>query len=184
MNDDSSRQNGRHKSRWYDQIGEMTLALHVSKQLPPEIQSVIAKNLNEAIDECRKLRRNDRNAVSLGAHRVLGLYKAGNRKRWYDPNPQLHRGLNLMSTVPDTYIAAFADRILRVGDYMREQQVYLEYGAQALLADTVEGILREAVVQVEAGDDGIRLVSGGKPRNGNGARSILTLPQDKPHRPR
>jgi uncharacterized membrane protein YccC len=160
--------------RWYDQIGEMTLALHISRQLPPEIQATIVKNLNNAIDQQRKLRRNDRHAVSVGAGRVLGLYQAARRKRWHDPDPNMHRAFNLMGTLSDGYLAAFADRVIKVGAYLDQQKIYIEHGAADLLADTVDSMLREAAVHVRANDDGIRLVSG---ERGGGP---LILPSRRP----
>lgn len=148
-----------HNRRWYDNISDMTMALHVSRQLPEEVQMVIAKHLNEAIDDYRKLKRNDKNAISLGGQRVLGLFKASARQRWYDPQPQLHRAFTLMTTVPDMYLTEFAGRILKAGHYLDEQQHYGNFGDRVYMADTVESILQESTISIEESQGGIKLVA-------------------------
>jgi hypothetical protein len=146
--------------RWYDRISNMTLALLVSQKFPPEIQAIIVRNLNQVIDDCRKRqKRNDKHAVSVGQQRVMGLYKAGRRLRWYDPDPNMHRAFNFMSTVPESYLEDFAGRILKVGKYMEQQKDALRGSRdQSWLEDTVEGILRQTIVSVTESDEGFRLV--------------------------
>jgi hypothetical protein len=148
-----------HTRRWYDNISDMTMALLVSKQLPPEIQLVIARHLNGAIDDYRRLKRSDKNAISLGQNRVMGLYKSSNRLRWYDPKPELHRAFTLMATVPDFFLIEFAQRILTAGRFIQEQQAYGNFGDRYQLADTVEGILMENTISIEESGGGIKLVS-------------------------
>lgn len=147
--------------RWYDGISNMTLAILVSQKLPPEIQVLIAKNLNGVIDDCRRQQKHNlKLAISVGPHnRVLGLYKAGERQRWYDPDPKLHRALNFMGTVPELLLAEFAGRILRVGHYVEQQQdLLIRSYERRLLTDTVEGILQKDVVNFSETNDGFRLI--------------------------
>lgn len=173
--------------RWYDQIGNMTMAVHLSRQLPPEIRVMIARNLNEAIDDYRRIKRKDQGEVSLGAPRVLGLYKAGFRLRWYDPIPELHRAFNLMTTVPERFLSEFAGRVLRVGQYLDQQQAYGNYGDRPLLeTDTVEGILDRETIGFAERDQGIRLVAGGlheASRLSSQGPPVRRRPGFKPHTP-
>lgn len=152
----------RYNRRWYDQIGNMAMAVHVSRKLPPEIQLLIARSLSEAIDEHRQARRTD-NDFSIGLNRALGMYKSSNRQRWYDPQPQLHRAFTQMTGVPDALIADFAERILDVNEYVSS---YLGKRTVRIpdpyhLAQTVETILQKTYVELEEDPQGIRVVSNG-----------------------
>jgi hypothetical protein len=143
----------------------MTLAVLISQKLPPEIQAVIAKNLNQMIDDCRKRqKRNDKYAVSVGQHRVMGLHKASHKLRWYDPDPGMHRAFNFMSTVPVPYLEDFAKRILQVGKYVEEQRELLIATPEPVwLEDAVEGILQQNIVSFAESVEGFRLVDEAAP---------------------
>lgn len=129
--------------RWYDRIGRMTLALHVSRQLPRELQQVIARHLNQAIDECRAARSVARTAMSLGHDRTLGLYRAHARRRWYDGAPAVHRAFTLMSTLPDRFLADFASRVVEAGQYVDVQKRYGQYVGGPQWTSLVERLLRQ-----------------------------------------
>lgn len=145
--------------RWYDQIGAMTQAIHISRELPPEIQVLIARSLNEAIEHHRKSRRTDKNAISVGHARVLGLYRANYGKRWYDPSPHTGRAFNFMGTVPDLYLEELANRIVHIGSYFKTQQVALpgQYDRYSV-TNTVQDLLRDGQLRIEQRDSGIRVV--------------------------
>lgn len=153
----------RYNRRWYDSIANLAMAVHVSRQLPPEIQGLIARNLNETIDQQRELRRTDNNAYSIGLTRMLGLYKSSNRQRWYDPHYHLHRAFTHMSGVPDELLSDFAERVLDVHEYVK---AYLANRSVRLpdplhMAETVETILQKTYVGLEEDGRGIRVVSNG-----------------------
>ncbi len=174
----------RYNRRWYDGIANLAMAIHLSRQLPPEIQSLIARNLNETIDQQRELRRTDNNAYSIGLPRMLGLYKSSNRQRWYDPYHQLHRAFTHMSGVPDDLLADFADRVLDVHEYVKS---YLANRPARLsdplhMAETVETILQKTYVGLEEDGRGIRVVSNGVDMNPDPGphRRRLIVPTDPP----
>lgn len=163
----------------------MTLALLISQKFPPEIQAVIAKNLNQMIDDCRKQqKRNDKHAVSVGQYRVMGLHKASLKLRWYDPDPDLHRAFNFMSTVPHYYLEDFARRILQVGKYVEEQRaLLLETQAPIWLEDKVEGILQQNIINITESGEGFRLVdddANGPSTNPQYILPATRLPKHKP----
>jgi hypothetical protein len=144
--------------RWYDNLQNMTLAVHISRELPTEIQALIARSLNEAIDSHRKHRRTDKYAISLGHNRVLGLYKASYCRRWHDPDPVTYRAFNFMATIPDAYLVEMANRILRVGNHVTQQkQSSSRLSDRGLLTGEVQGILRDGAVEIRQSDQGIRL---------------------------
>lgn len=158
-----------HNRRWYDQIGNLTLAILVSQDFPPEVQGLIAKNLNDAIDDCRRSKRHDqKQAISFGSHhQVLGLYKSGHRQRWYDPEPRLHRAFGFMSSVPEPFLAEFAERILKVEQYIAEQREqftgypgYHQYnwGYDGRLENRVQELLDNSEIRLSETSGGFRLM--------------------------
>ncbi|HEY9746241.1 MAG TPA: hypothetical protein V6C99_08500 [Oculatellaceae cyanobacterium] len=150
--------------RWYDAIGQMTMALYLSRQLPGEIQQLIAKHLNQAIDEHRQRHKVDRYTASLGPQRTISLYKTASKKRWYDGDPSLHRALTMMIGMPQTYLEEFASRVLDVTQYWVSQQqagnLVLDPNGY-LLSDAVEHILKaEEQMLLKQNEGGIRLIMG------------------------
>jgi hypothetical protein len=173
----SDRPSSGYNRRWYDHISNMTLAILASQRFPPDIQRLIAKNLNEVIDDCRKQQKDQKHAVSVGAHhRLLGLYKSRRRQRWYDPEPHMHRALNFMITVPESFLAEFAGRILQVDRYIEQQcELFTGYGNRPWLKHTVLDILQSNEVHLSESESGFRLVREQKhtilPESGNNPSS-------------
>lgn len=147
-----------HQRRWYDEIPNLSQAIHISQALPPEVQGIIARCLNEAIDEHRKNRRTDKYAYSQGGSRALGLYRASYRRRWYDPDPLTHRAFNLMRSIPDPYLEAMATRILKAAQHVEQQKKSLPwYYDGSVWAGEVRGILQEGQLAMRQREDGMRL---------------------------
>lgn len=147
-----------HQKRWYDHIANVTHAVYLSKQLPVNIQDVIAKNLNEYIDTYRQLAKKDKNAISLGSNRILGLYKAPYGHRWYDPNAKLGRAFNMMATIPEHFVEEYAERIILVANYVLQKQQQQVHVNTPEMAGAVKTILAESYVSLREGDNGIKLV--------------------------
>jgi hypothetical protein len=146
--------------RWYDHISNMTLAIHASSQLPTEIRGIIARNLSETINEHRyRLRGHNNPVVSLGQTRILGLFKAARKLRWYDPEPTLHRAFTLMSTIPEESLTDFATRLLQIKQYVDAQQEHFIFYHEQLLAETVEALLRGQSTRIESRRDGGRILA-------------------------
>lgn len=147
-----------HQRRWYDEIPNLAQAIHISQALPQEVQGIIARCLNEAIEEHRKNRRADKYAYSLGGSRALGLYRASYRRRWYDPNPLTHRAFNLMSSMPDAYLEALAMRILKAAQHVEKQKKAQPwYYDESVWAGEVRDILQESQLAMMQREDGMRL---------------------------
>jgi hypothetical protein len=138
----------------------MTQAVHITRDLPVEVQALIAKSLNEAIDGQLKNRRTDKYAVSIGPGRVLGLHRASHGRRWYDANSQTFRAFNFMAVITDAYLEAWASRILMVS-----RQVNLKNQSLPLRDDRhqwvgqAHTILRQGrLTSLLQSDSGIRLI--------------------------
>ncbi|MBX2860609.1 MAG: hypothetical protein KTR14_05210 [Vampirovibrio sp.] len=151
-------QNLHPKSRWYDAVPKMAQAIKLTKQLPPEIQGVIAKHLNDCIDHHRRLRRNSgASSVGVSSARIMGLYKASDKHRWFDGTPSLHRAFTMMSTVPEEVLEVFATRVVEIALYIHEQETKrLSYGQD--LVKEVDSILKDAYVMLTEDSKSIKVV--------------------------
>jgi hypothetical protein len=162
--------------RWYDTVGQMTMALYLSKQLPLQVRQLIAQHLNQAIDTHRKHNRADKHTTSLGPQRTMSLYKAASRQRWYDEEPSLHRALTMMVGMPHPYLSEFASRVLDVTQYWNAQQQYGDYMEQYLLSGAVESILNaDEQMLLNQNEHGIRLVMGGNTEHPHSKNTILPI---------
>ena len=174
-----------HHKRWYDHIANVSHAVYISKQLPEPVQDIIARNLNEYIDTYRHLARNDKNAISLGASRVLGLYKAKYGHRWYDPNIKLSRAFNMMAIVPEHFLSEYADRVIQVANYViRRQQQEQQPIHLPEVASTVKTMLDQSFVSLREAEGGFRLVGQDTPPVHNDSHVIAmsdTPPPETPH---
>jgi hypothetical protein len=138
----------------------MTLAVTLSQLLPEEIQLVIARNLNDAIDAHRsEAKRNRKHPISVNPMHVLGIYKASARQRWYDPNQPLFRAYNFMGTLPEPYLVNLAGHIIVLArDVHNTQQGLIYRPVTKSSSPAVVTILQSQGVTLEEGDDGFRLV--------------------------
>lgn len=144
--------------RWYDDVPALSRAIHISRSLPEGIRAMIARHLNEYIEAHRHLSRNATYALSLGSQRVMGMYRAASRRRWYDAEPTLHRAYTMMGSMPPWFLADFAKRILEMAQFLeiQEQQQRWSFG----VGDTgsiAEDILMENVVTLVEDSNSIRL---------------------------
>lgn len=86
--------------RWYDNDTGMDRVLNLMKDLPENIQEDLALTLIQFANLIRKNRKVEEETLSIGKNKVLGLYKASNKRRWYDKNPSLMSAMNILSTLP------------------------------------------------------------------------------------
>ncbi len=121
------------RGRWYDEVGEMTLAIHLAENLPPSVQALVGKNLDDYIDAYRQIRRTayqrggGAGLLSLGLPKVTGLDKASERRRWYDtPKHPLYRPFNFMALVPTYFLTSYADKMIEIAQYYND----LEFASQ------------------------------------------------------
>jgi len=87
-------------NRWYDNETAMNKVLNLMKDLPENIQEELALTLIQFANLIRKSKQIDEDTLSIGKDKVLGLYKASNKRRWYDKNPTLMSAMNILNTLP------------------------------------------------------------------------------------
>ncbi|EKE03224.1 MAG: hypothetical protein ACD_20C00234G0046 [uncultured bacterium] len=87
-------------NRWYDEDSKMVDTLGVIQSLSKYEQEELGIILIQLVNLLRKNRNEDAIPISIGKDRVLGLYKASNKRRWYDKHPVLMSAMNTLSTLP------------------------------------------------------------------------------------
>lgn len=103
--------------RWYDRDSRIKKMIHVIETLPAESQDDIAYTLIQFVNFYRQNRNEIELPVSIGKYKVLGLYKAYNKRRWYDKNYSLMSAMNILSTLPVEECANIAEGLLlSIGD--------------------------------------------------------------------
>ncbi len=89
------------KRRWYDNHDEAIQAFHFLENLDKKSKERLSEDLVEIVKQIKELRKSDEElTLSLGLKRVLGLYKIGNERRWYDKSENLSYAIKTMSTLP------------------------------------------------------------------------------------
>ncbi|MCK7514899.1 MAG: hypothetical protein MZV70_70110 [Desulfobacterales bacterium] len=78
----------------------MAVMLDFIEKLTDYEQETIALTLIQLVNLLRQSRTEDETPISLGKNRTLGLYKASNKRRWYDKNLVLMSAMNIFSTLP------------------------------------------------------------------------------------
>jgi hypothetical protein len=87
-------------NRWYDNETGMNRVLNLMRDLPENIQEDLALTLIQFANLIRKNRKIEDDTLSIGKNKVLGLYKASQKRRWYDKNPTLMSAMNILNTLP------------------------------------------------------------------------------------
>ncbi len=90
--------------RWYDSNAYTEKALAILKDMDEEKRRTLSRDLTAVIHQIKEMheeQEGDKQEVSLGIDRVLGLYKISNSRRWYDKVSLLSYAMKTMSTLPD-----------------------------------------------------------------------------------
>ena len=79
------------KNRWYDQDPSVAAAIDVLLAMPEEIRVAICKGVVMLAEKEFKANELAKQVKSLGTDKVLGMFKAKKKQRYYDTNETLHR---------------------------------------------------------------------------------------------
>ncbi|MFH0702345.1 MAG: hypothetical protein V2B14_02245 [bacterium] len=87
-------------NRWYDKDSKMTEVLELIKTLPDDAKEQLAATLIQFVNLIRRNKSEvDEDNLSIGKNKTLGLYKAFNKRRWYDKNQALMSAMNILATL-------------------------------------------------------------------------------------
>jgi hypothetical protein len=104
--------------RWYDRVEHLPQALNLVRELPADMQGLICRHLNDLINYNLHKQRGLGDIRNVGITKILGLYNASYRRRWYDPNPTMRRAFTMMVTIPEDTLSDFAARMVLIGEYV------------------------------------------------------------------
>lgn len=92
--------------RWYDEHEETSKTLEMLEQLDNRTINSLSRDLSTIVKQIKELRLEAKKEdeedeeISLGLHRVLGLYQSEYGRRWYDKKPAVNFAMRSMSTLP------------------------------------------------------------------------------------
>ena len=89
--------------RWYDSNEHTERALSLLKDMDEERRRALSRDLTNVVKQIKEMHEEDddeNQEVSIRIHRVLGLYKISNSRRWYDKVSILSYAMKTMSTLP------------------------------------------------------------------------------------
>ncbi|MDX2084062.1 MAG: hypothetical protein SFZ03_01570 [Candidatus Melainabacteria bacterium] len=148
--------------RWYDHIEDLNQSLSLMKDLPVDVQLLVANHLNTVINQhLRKTRGGLTDIRNIGITKILGLYNASNRRRWYDRKPAVRRALTMMVTLSEETLQEFATRLSHIGNYMvGHKRLWSPAPQHHSLVKAVDRLLTEPLDMVTT-DGSVKLVANG-----------------------
>jgi hypothetical protein len=106
--------------RWYDKDETVAKSVNLLKDFPEEFQSILGETLIELADKHANAKELMANLRALGPDKVLAIFKAKSRQRFYDANEQVHEAMNHMYIVPDEDRVAIAKQAVEVTEHFNE----------------------------------------------------------------
>lgn len=114
--------------RWYDDEPDVQQSIDLMEKFPPEIQEIVgegAVTLAERECQARDIMSSLR---SLGAERILSIYKSQNKQRAYDQSPSFHKMVNYMLVIsPENrrFLARQISRmVVNISEYFKSCRYY------------------------------------------------------------
>ena len=109
-----------HFQRWYDKKPEMSRSIQILASFPTEIQSIVSKGIVEMADKEFAANELVRSYKSLGAEKVLGLYKSKKKMRTLDKNPDVHQAMTYLYVLSEDNQLTMAHKILDLMEYIHK----------------------------------------------------------------
>jgi len=128
------------QERFYQQDTIVKKAVEMLLVFPDDMQSVIAQGISHVTDQEFMTSRLNKHVQSLGAEKVMALFKSKQKKRDYDNNPQVHQMMNdLMILSPENRRFACEKMIELIG-FITEYLQLCQAQPAAPKMETVENI--------------------------------------------
>ncbi len=182
MNDSSNNSCVLKKSdfqrRWYDSIPHLAQAIDDVEQLPPYLQQAVVQSLNDYIDHYRHYRKTHQ--VSVGISKIMGLYSASRRSRWYDSRPKTRRAFNMMATVPIKVLAIFSLQITSISGVIASRVGGEESITRQDLTEEVTTILRDTYSTLTEDPRGLKVTDSRKDGVQTALQGVMVLRSNNP----
>jgi len=177
----ASYPNAKPARRWTDQVDLLSQAVDITRYFPGPIQNTLIEVLDDTIAHYRRLRKNHQQ--SIGVSKILGLFQASKRARWYDAHPRLRRSFNMMALIPAEPLSHFAGQIMAIGKLLDIQQSDIfftnDIRINSQLAQEAETLLKKTYFTFVQDPQGIRMVHGNpeeQPQAPTGRDGVIIVP--------
>ncbi len=177
LNNTSGHRKSELKRRWYDSIPNLPQAIDGVEKLPPYIEQTVIQSLNDYIDHYRRYQKTHQ--VSVGVTKIMGLYNASRRSRWYDQKPKTRRAFNMMATIPPKILAIFSLQVLGISDVVIFRVNGSEPVTRQDLTNEVSTILRETYATLTEDSRGLKITDSGIGSNKNEPTSQKPTPSSQ-----
>lgn len=119
--------------RFYDRDQSVCEAVNVTRQLPRDFQGVLAKGISQIAIRDHQADHRLSQLKSLGAERILPLYKSKNKRRDYDQVPEFHTAMSYLQVLSEDERRKLAEKVIELAEFAREYVEKCKY--TALLPD-------------------------------------------------
>lgn len=109
--------------RFYDRDKSVCAAVNLTRQLPQDFQGLIADGINTVAVRDHQADEKLSHLKSLGAERILPLYKSKNKRRDYDTVPEFHTAMNYLRILEEDERRKVTDTIIDLAEFAHH---YLE----------------------------------------------------------
>lgn len=109
--------------RFYDRDQSVCAAVNLTRQLPQDFQGLIAGGINTVAIRDHQADERMSHLKSLGAEKILPLYKSKNKRRDYDSVPEFHTAMNYLRILEENERRKVADTVLELVEFANH---YLE----------------------------------------------------------
>jgi hypothetical protein len=126
--------------RFYESDPTVKQAVDVMLLFPAEIQEVIGQGFSQIAERDFKADELMNNYRSMGADKVLALYKSKKKQRAYDKNPAVHQAVNYLMLMTPENRRFLAIQVVELMGFMQEYLKACRQYQQPAQAQVAKGI--------------------------------------------
>jgi len=114
-----------HPKRWYDKNPVVKDAMHAWEHFPLKLQTVLADHIQTLIQKERFTMRY-RGIYKLLPNHLKVVYKARQKKRWYDHYSSTYKTINALALVEHADLMEIARKIIQLRSYLNDHALQVE----------------------------------------------------------
>ena len=136
------------EQRFYDRDKDVREAVNVTRQLPQDMQKIIAEGLSQLAVRDYQVDKRLKEVRSLGVDRVLPLYKSKNKRRDYDEIPEFHAAMNYLRILEEEEQREVSQTVTELARFAQEYVEKCRF--VALLPDNRKvALVRDTYIKLE-----------------------------------
>ncbi len=106
--------------RFYDRDKSVHAAVNITRELPKDMQGVIAEGLNQVAIRDYKIDERMNTLKSMGTDKILPLYKSKNKRRDYDQVPEFHTAMNYLRVLEEDEQREVAKKVVDLAEFAQD----------------------------------------------------------------